>query len=369
MQPGRTYSAGNQYRYGFNGKENDRDINEGGQDYGLRIYDTRIARFLSVDPLAKAYASWSPYPFAMNRPVDGVDMDGLEYVSANKVRIKFRNGVVSLKFENLHTVTQNSIKAAYSCHDQFGNVIPNTEGQCTWHPCPGNPDGCIGMDLTLGYVNFESPTEKQEPASILDNGINGATKPTTEDVGTIPQGIEKNKTGPRRGLPDGRVKPRDPTTSAGPGGAKALAGIQVVIMGIELGADLYVKNRLGDDESKVNSNINQFKKAAADVNYALSNGLIPREYQTSEYISDIVNVVLSGESIINSYDQKNGAKILEIGMNIYNTLSVKRNQYKLVSIYNALWHTSSLIQVIDPKYDAQYVKDNPPLGEAPKPKK
>ena len=50
-------SAGvvNGYRYGFNGKENDKDISEGGQDYGMRIYDGRLGKFLSVDLLAKKY--------------------------------------------------------------------------------------------------------------------------------------------------------------------------------------------------------------------------------------------------------------------------------------------------------------------------
>ncbi len=42
------------YRYGYNGKENDDVKGEGNQqDYGLRIYDPRVARFLSVDPLSK----------------------------------------------------------------------------------------------------------------------------------------------------------------------------------------------------------------------------------------------------------------------------------------------------------------------------
>ncbi len=36
------------YSYGFNGKEDDKDISEGGQDYGMRIYDSRVGRFLSV---------------------------------------------------------------------------------------------------------------------------------------------------------------------------------------------------------------------------------------------------------------------------------------------------------------------------------
>jgi RHS repeat-associated protein len=68
------------YKFGFNGKEDDDEW--GKQDYGFRIYDGRVGRFLSVDPLAKDYPSWSPYPFAMNSPISGIDMDGLEYYYA-----------------------------------------------------------------------------------------------------------------------------------------------------------------------------------------------------------------------------------------------------------------------------------------------
>jgi len=80
VMPGRSFSSTNQYRYGFNGKENGKDISEGGQDYGMRIYDGRLGKFLSVDPLTKSYPSMSPYPYAMNRPIDGIDLDGLEWI-------------------------------------------------------------------------------------------------------------------------------------------------------------------------------------------------------------------------------------------------------------------------------------------------
>ena len=33
-----------------------------------------------MDPLTANYPSWSPYPFAMNRPIDGIDLDGLEFL-------------------------------------------------------------------------------------------------------------------------------------------------------------------------------------------------------------------------------------------------------------------------------------------------
>jgi hypothetical protein len=54
------------------------------QDYGMRIYDTRLGRFLSVDPITKQYPELTPYQFASNRPIDGVDLDGLERTPAGK---------------------------------------------------------------------------------------------------------------------------------------------------------------------------------------------------------------------------------------------------------------------------------------------
>ncbi|WP_432803737.1 hypothetical protein [Chitinophaga horti] len=40
----------------------------------MRVYDARVGRFLSVDPLAESYAELTPYQFASNRPVDGMIM-------------------------------------------------------------------------------------------------------------------------------------------------------------------------------------------------------------------------------------------------------------------------------------------------------
>ena len=53
-------------------------------DYGFRIYNPGIARFLSVDPLAPSYAMLSPYQFAGNTPVWAVDLDGLEQLTTQQ---------------------------------------------------------------------------------------------------------------------------------------------------------------------------------------------------------------------------------------------------------------------------------------------
>jgi RHS repeat-associated protein len=57
LMPGRKYPSTIKYRYGFNGKENDNEVKGEGnqQDYGMRIYDPRLGRFLSVDPITDEY--------------------------------------------------------------------------------------------------------------------------------------------------------------------------------------------------------------------------------------------------------------------------------------------------------------------------
>jgi RHS repeat-associated protein len=79
---GRSFDAAGSsaYRYGFNGKENDNEVKGEGnqQEYGFRIYDPRLGKFLSVDPLTREYSMFSSYQYAGNRPIVAIDLEGLE---------------------------------------------------------------------------------------------------------------------------------------------------------------------------------------------------------------------------------------------------------------------------------------------------
>jgi len=75
--PGMSQSTGS-YRYGYNGKEMDNEVkgDAASYDYGMRMYDPRVGRFLSVDPLEKKYPGLSPYSFAGNSPIIALDKGG-----------------------------------------------------------------------------------------------------------------------------------------------------------------------------------------------------------------------------------------------------------------------------------------------------
>jgi RHS repeat-associated protein len=77
--PGRSYEAGD-YRFGFQAQEGDPEWFEGALSFKYRIHDPRIGRFLSVDPLFREYPWNSTYAFSENRLIDGVDLEGGEYV-------------------------------------------------------------------------------------------------------------------------------------------------------------------------------------------------------------------------------------------------------------------------------------------------
>jgi RHS repeat-associated protein len=76
---GRKYTQANSgYRYGFNGKENDKEVNGEGNsyDFGDRVYDPRVGRLLSVDQKSAMYPSHSPYCYAVGNPIFFIDPDG-----------------------------------------------------------------------------------------------------------------------------------------------------------------------------------------------------------------------------------------------------------------------------------------------------
>ncbi|AFC26639.1 RHS repeat domain-containing protein [Saprospira grandis] len=87
--PGRKFVSGEGYRFGFNGKEDDRDWGtQNIQDYGFRLYNPSIGKFLSVDPLSPDYPWYTPYQFAGNMPISAIDLDGLEiFFAADGSRI------------------------------------------------------------------------------------------------------------------------------------------------------------------------------------------------------------------------------------------------------------------------------------------
>jgi RHS repeat-associated protein len=76
----RAFTTAGNYFYSFNGAERDDEVKGAGNslDYGARMYNPSLGRFLSVDPISRDYPWYTPYQFAGNMPIRAIDIDGLE---------------------------------------------------------------------------------------------------------------------------------------------------------------------------------------------------------------------------------------------------------------------------------------------------
>ncbi len=161
--PGRKFTAGSQYRYGFNGKENDNEVSGDGNqyDYGFRIYNPRIGKFLSVDPLSQEYPWYTPYQYAANSPIANIDLDGLEAAGVG--------GGVSITQLQSPKAAENTQKAIIAMGRGIGKRLWNILEYATTHT-PWNIDEQAWTDRTQNFTNTVSAVSdpKQSVKNIRD---------------------------------------------------------------------------------------------------------------------------------------------------------------------------------------------------------
>jgi len=126
----------------------------------MRVYDPRLGKFLSVDPLTKDFPWYTPYQFAGNKPIWAIDLDGAEEVTTTPevevgnvyVRPNGRLGIgpgyslgglpggfSTLDVPGLRTLTTDEFDALIPPHGGFsldknkaGGWVTGVNGH-TWH--------------------------------------------------------------------------------------------------------------------------------------------------------------------------------------------------------------------------------------------
>ncbi len=87
----------NEYQYKYQGQERQNELNLNWDSFKWRNYDYAIGRFMSIDPLSEKYSYQSHYNFSENRVIDGVELEGLEWIwfstAENAKNFKTANGL------------------------------------------------------------------------------------------------------------------------------------------------------------------------------------------------------------------------------------------------------------------------------------
>jgi RHS repeat-associated protein len=145
------------YRYGFNSMEKDNEINVNGgsYDFGARIYDSRLGRWLSLDPLMEDYPDLSPYNFCANNPILLIDIDGRLIVNPYDELIESISGTI-LYFED----AKNEISSKYNnatSRDDFKSYGKknNLNWKSDWKQFKNNDEQLKNAKNKLASFNIE----------------------------------------------------------------------------------------------------------------------------------------------------------------------------------------------------------------------
>jgi RHS repeat-associated protein len=153
------------YRRGFNGMEKDDEVKGGGNsyDFGARMYDSRVGRWLSVDPLARKFTSISPYATFGNIPIIFVDPDGKDLIISGKTAVALQDirSLVPKEYQYLIKV-EASGKIIFNIND-LPDEVKSYEGVALLNDLvkPGKNynykvgDELIGIDrgTNITYIN------------------------------------------------------------------------------------------------------------------------------------------------------------------------------------------------------------------------
>ena len=164
----------------------------------MRIYDPRVGRFLSVDPISRKYPELTPYQFASNRPIDGIDLDGLEFKKSDvffispigkygyqySITVSLANEKNQLHLTNpsdkvILDEIKKSTEMVYSNYQAAGtNDDPIVMTSLTFTEEKGSYEA-IFKDFT-SYANYKPTTGKYEYTG--DPSAYGVTKPGSNSL-------------------------------------------------------------------------------------------------------------------------------------------------------------------------------------------
>lgn len=170
------------HRYGFNGKENDRvswSSTQLVQDYGFRLYNPAIGKFLSVDPITAQYPELTPYQFASNTPIMAIDLDGLEgqfFYGSNTTKNAESQGQVFQKGITGGDIIDGVVEGMKQLFHDLAPIRPADENDPktlgeSWERIKQIPTNIKNIPSNLKKVYAEGTVKEKAKATVVTLGI------------------------------------------------------------------------------------------------------------------------------------------------------------------------------------------------------
>jgi RHS repeat-associated protein len=113
---GMTFKNPNQIKveptqYLYNGKELQEDFGLNLSDYGARMYDGALGRFMTMDNYSEKYFDFTPYQYAANNPICNIDINGdsIQYAGSWDEILQFAQTFAKLNVGNISlTLTKDA---------------------------------------------------------------------------------------------------------------------------------------------------------------------------------------------------------------------------------------------------------------------
>jgi RHS repeat-associated protein len=184
QMPERSFSNGSKYRYGFGGKEKDNEIKGEGNsmDYGERMLDTRLGRWLSLDPLQAKYPNLSPYNFVANNPIFFIDPDGkvirIHYMEGGKSKYyTYKPGIKPTTSNTFVQQVHQAVTAVMKndANKTFQNISDSKE-TVTFNQISTNDDATKG---TMSDTKVSNVSIDWNPTTGMKTSSGGAITPAT----------------------------------------------------------------------------------------------------------------------------------------------------------------------------------------------
>lgn len=158
IMPGRATNSGS-YRYGYNGMEMDNEVSGNGNsyDFGARMYNPRIGRWMSRDLLSWKKPHLTPYQGMKNNPIYFIDPDGNDEWQVVKI--------VNSKGEQLARISWRTSTTAL----MSGSYTKINDLFRVWHSSAGYDFKHV-TTITIND-DFEVIKRTNETMIIKENGI------------------------------------------------------------------------------------------------------------------------------------------------------------------------------------------------------